>query len=86
LRDTEPYLIDEYLTNGGKSIPKLIIRNDVGHDKVVWGPRPAVLQAIFEQMKAEGKPFEEIKEFIQRWYNEDKGEAIQKELIGLLSE
>ncbi|MEI5984005.1 thioredoxin family protein [Sphingobacterium sp. PU5-4] len=86
LRDTEPYLIDEYLTNGGKSIPKLIIRNDVGHDKVIWGPRPAVLQGIFEQMKAEGKPFEEIKEFIQRWYNEDKGEAIQKELIGLLSE
>jgi hypothetical protein len=74
------------LTNGGKSIPKLIIRNDVGHDKVVWGPRPDALQNIFEQQKAEGKPFEEIKEAIQKWYNEDKGEEIQKELTKLLSE
>ncbi len=80
LRDTEPFLIDEYLTNGGKSIPKLIIRNDVGHDKIIWGPRPAALQNIFEEMKAEGKPFPEIKEAIQRWYNDDKGVEIQKEL------
>lgn len=86
LRDTEPFLIDEYLTNGGKSIPKLIIRNDVGHDKVVWGPRPAVLQVLFETMKAEGKAFADIKEDIQRWYNEDKGAAIQVELQGLLEE
>src|SRR5690606_8816702 len=27
LRDSEESLIDNYLTNGGKSIPKLIIRN-----------------------------------------------------------
>lgn len=86
LRDTEPFLIDDYLTNGGKSIPKLIIRNEVGHDKVVWGPRPDALQEIFETERAEGKPMEEIKENIQRWYNEDKGAEIQKELTKLLSE
>ncbi|MGJ1206055.1 thioredoxin family protein [Sphingobacterium lactis] len=86
LRDTEPFLIDDYLTNGGKSIPKLIIRNDVGHDKAIWGPRPAASQALFENMKAEGKSMEEIKEAIQRWYNEDKGIEIQKELIELLAE
>lgn len=84
LRDSEPFLIEDYLTNGGKSIPKLIIRNDVGHDKAIWGPRPEKLQAIFEQMKAENKEFEEIKETLQKWYNEDKGEEIQKELLALL--
>ncbi|GHE37732.1 thioredoxin family protein [Sphingobacterium griseoflavum] len=85
LRDTHPFLIDDYLTNGGKSIPKLIIRNDVGHDKVIWGPRPQALQAIFESMKAESKSFEEIKEVLQKWYNEDKGIALQDELIAKLT-
>lgn len=85
LRDAAPFLIEDYLTNGGKSIPKLIIRNDVGHDKLIWGPRPQALQAIFETMKAEGKSFEETKELMQKWYNEDKGEALQQELIAELS-
>lgn len=86
LRDSEPFLIDEYLTNGGKSIPKLIIRNEVGHDKLVWGPRPLALQQIFEDLKAQGQPFDVLKEVLQKWYNEDKGEEIQKELISLLNE
>ena len=81
LRDSEPHLIEDYLTRGGKSIPKLIIRNDVGHDKVIWGPRPAKLQLIFDQMKTENKSFEDAKEVLQRWYNEDKGEELQRELI-----
>ncbi|MGO1243523.1 MAG: thioredoxin family protein [Sphingobacterium sp.] len=81
LRDDEPHLIEDYLTNGGKSIPKLIIRNDVGHDKVIWGPRPQKLQAIFDQMKHADKSFEEVKEALQHWYNEDKGEELQRELL-----
>lgn len=85
LRDSEPFLIDEYLTNGGKSIPKVIVRNQVGHDKGVWGPRPEKLQVIFDDMKVQEKPFEEIKEVLQKWYNEDKGEELQKEIKAILS-
>ncbi|MFZ4862532.1 thioredoxin family protein [Sphingobacterium sp. Mn56C] len=84
LRDAEPYLIDHYLTNGGKSIPKLIIRDAIGADIAVWGPRPQALQDIFTEMKNEGKEFAAIKEMMQKWYNEDKGAALQQELIGLL--
>ena len=85
LRDAEPFLIDSYLTNGGKSIPKLVIRNQAGNDIAVWGPRPAQLQDLFLKLKEEGKEFGDIKEVIQKWYNEDKGVEIQKELIALLS-
>ena len=85
LRDSGPFLIEDYLTDGSKSIPKLIIRNDVGHDKVIWGPRPKKLQDLFIQMKDEEKSFEEIKEVTQKWYNEDKGEELQKELLAQLS-
>ena len=30
LRDSEPFLIENYLTKGSKSIPKLIVRNEEG--------------------------------------------------------
>ncbi|HLT87430.1 MAG TPA: thioredoxin family protein [Sphingobacterium sp.] len=85
LRDKEPFLIEDYLTNGSKSIPKLVIRNDVGHDKVIWGPRPQPLQDLYMQMKEDGNSFEEIKEVLQKWYNEDKGEELQRELLAQLS-
>lgn len=85
LRDEEPFLINQYLTNGGKSIPVLVIRNEKGEDIAVWGPRPSKAQELFLQMKADGSAFEAIKEAIQKWYNEDKGEEIQIELKELLS-
>ncbi|HLS93960.1 MAG TPA: thioredoxin family protein [Sphingobacterium sp.] len=85
LRDAEPFLIEDYLTNGGKSIPKLVIRNDVGHDKFIWGPRPKPLQELFVSMKEKGASFDDIKEAMQKWYNEDKGEVLQQELLSALS-
>lgn len=84
LRDAEPFLIDKYLTDGSKSIPKLIIRNESGSDIAIWGPRPEALQQLFLEMKEEGKALEEIKEYFQKWYNEDKGIELQHELITLL--
>lgn len=85
LRDEEPFLIDSYLTDGGKSIPKLIIRDESGSDIATWGPRPDALQQIFVKMKEEGRSFEEIKEYFQKWYNADKGTALQLELIALFT-
>ncbi len=84
LRDSPPLLIDEYLTNGGKSIPKLVIRNAANEDLAIWGPRPQKANVLFQSMKSEGKSFDEIKEALQRWYNEDKGLEIQNELAALL--
>jgi len=84
LRDQPPLLIDQYLTNGGKSIPKLVIRDPQGSDIAVWGPRPQGCTRVFETLKVQNAPFAEIKEEIQKWYNQDKGQEIQKELIALL--
>ncbi|MGJ1321719.1 thioredoxin family protein [Sphingobacterium sp. PCS056] len=85
LRDSEPYIIEQYLTNGGKSIPKLIIRNEQDEDIAVWGPRPQGCTDLFVMMKEKGAEFHEIKEEIQKWYNHDKGVAIQQEIVSLLS-
>ena len=40
-RDENPELMEQYLTNGAKAIPKLVVRNAGGQDLWVWGPRPA---------------------------------------------
>lgn len=81
LRDAEPFRINDYLTNGGKSIPKLIIRDENNKDLATWGPRPAACQVVYDTLKAEKADFERVKTEIQMWYNHNKGVAIQEELL-----
>jgi len=85
LRDENLPLMDLFLTNGGRSIPKLIICE--GEDLQIradWGPRPEALQNDFLRMKKEQVEFEAIKIHSQNWYNSDKGKSIVSELINLL--
>jgi hypothetical protein len=62
----------------------LIVRDEEKKDLFVWGPRPKELQAIYLDLKAKNEIFEEIKTVLQKWYNEDKGERIQDEILELL--
>lgn len=80
-RDSPPYMIENYLTNGGKSVPKLIVRDEKENDIFVWGPRPQPCQEIYLEMKERNAPFEEQKIILQNWYNLDKGETFQKEFL-----
>lgn len=84
LRDAEPNRIENYLTNGGKAIPKLIIKNTNGEDLATWGPRPAECQKFYQEMHANKLPLEELKIGLQNWYNEHHGVEIQKEIAALL--
>jgi len=85
-RDTPPLMIEKYLTNGGKSVPKLVIRDEKERDLGVWGPRPQECQAIYLDLKEKEKEadFEEVKVTLQTWYNKDKGQSLQSEMIDLL--
>lgn len=84
LRDSEPFRINNYLTNGGKAIPKLIIKNTNGADLATWGPRPAACQAFYKEMHESKVLLEEIKIRLQNWYNEHQGVEIQEEIAALL--
>lgn len=84
LRDAEPFRINSYLTNGGKSIPKLIIKNEAGKDLATWGPRPAECQTLYTKLTSEKADFETMKTELQKWYNKDEGRQIQEEIIQLL--
>lgn len=85
LRDSEPFRINDFLTNGGKAIPKLVIYDEAGNLLGDWGPRPEKCQALFHELKASDADFETQKEALQKWYNENGGEDIQKELMALLA-
>ena len=84
LRDTAPFRINSYLTNGGKSIPKLIIQNEKGQDLATWGPRPTDCQALYKRLTAEKADSETVKTELQLWYNKDEGKQLQQELVQLL--
>lgn len=85
LRDSAPFSIEQYLTNGTKSIPKLIIRNADGEDLETWGPRPEGCQTVYAQLLKENAPFERVKIEIQNWYNADKGKELQQEMAKVLA-
>ena len=80
LRDTDSE-IDNYLTNGGKSIPILVVRDRHGKDLFTWEPRPKQAQEIHLRNLASDKPVKEKKIELQSWYNKDKGESFQKEML-----
>lgn len=86
LRDDNDELMQKYLTNGGKSIPKLIaVSADLEKELFTWGPRPAAAQVEVKRLLDENDGFnEKVKEGIQIWYNHDKGISMQHELMELL--
>lgn len=80
-----PELMDEFLTNGGKAIPKTIIVDS--NNKVInsWGPRPSVATRMVQDYKEQNGSLDaEFKKNLQIWYNKDKGANTQEDLIKLL--
>ena len=85
LRDDNPDLMNQYLTNGGKSIPKLICIDENFNELGTWGPRPKFLQDWLYTEKANPTmEMNELKEQFQVWYLKDKGQTLQREMILLL--
>ncbi|MCF3110460.1 thioredoxin family protein [Niabella sp. CC-SYL272] len=77
--------IENYLTNGTRSIPILIVRDENGNDLFHWGPRPAAATEVYNALKAKKAGFEETKMALQQVYNNDKSKGIQQEVSALLA-
>lgn len=86
LRDDNDELMSEFLTNGGKSIPKLIAYDSASKNVIdTWGPRPSEATKLVNDYKeAHGKLTPEFKKDLQVWYNKDKGKNTAEDLIKLL--
>lgn len=86
LRDENNALMDEYLTNGARSIPKLIlVEKDTHIVRGSWGPRPhGALKLILDYKEKFGVIDQEAKTELQKWYLQDKGISTMEEIVVLL--
>ena len=85
-RDEHEELMSHFLTNGGKSIPKLLVLNSENKVLNTWGPRPNIATKMVQDYKNNhGKLDAAFKQELQVWYNKDKGVNIQENMLGLLT-
>lgn len=88
LRDENLEIMDAFLTNGGRSIPKLIALKSSDLSVLgTWGPRPQTAQQMVQDFKKipDGDYSEFVKE-VQLWYAKDKTLSFQGEITPLLQE
>ena len=87
LRDENEALMNQFLTNGGRAIAKLImIDNATGEVLKTLGPRPSEATQLVNDYKAKyGALTPEFKEELQGWYNKDKGQNIISDILKLLN-
>lgn len=87
-RDENEELMNMFLTNGGKSIPKLIILDrDTLNVYNSWGPRPKGAANLIKSYKEQyGVIDETAVTELQLWYLHDKGLSTQAEIIAMMEE
>ena len=84
LRDEHLELMDLFLTNGGRAIPKLIALDKDNNVLNTWGLRPTVATKMVADYKAKHESLNaEFKENLQVWYNKNKGQSLQDDFIKL---
>ncbi len=87
LRDENLELMDAYLTNNARSIPKLICLDAETFEEIgTWGPRAKTAMNYFYEMREQGIEKPQMMENLQRWYLQDDEQSIQKEFENLFDE
>lgn len=86
LRDADPSLIGNFLTNGAQAIPKVLMADENLEVTGTWGPRPKFGTELLEKFKAdpENYPRDQFYTDLQRAYAKDRGREIEKELLALI--
>ncbi len=86
LRDENVELMDLFLTNGSRSIPKVLMLDASSLNLLAqWGPRPSEATTLINNLKAEKLEMMEIKEKLHAWYAKNRGVAVQSEIIDILA-
>lgn len=86
LRDENPELMNEYLTDGAKSIPIFIGVGSEGNEIFRWGPRPQHGMDLLKKHKENPQEYtdEQFHQDLQVWYNQDKGVSIFEEFLAVM--
>lgn len=86
LKDDDTSLIEQFLTNGTQSIPKIIILSEDFSVKATWGPRPKYGMQLLKKHKEnpETYPKETFYNDLQIYYAKNRGKDAIEELIDLI--
>ena len=83
-RDLNPELMDAYLTNGTRSIPKLVQLEEHLNVTAVWGPRPTIAQNLVKKLKSNPATAADYTTGLHLWYGKDKQQSLETEISKLL--
>lgn len=86
LRDADQTLINQFLTNGTQSIPKILILNEDFSVKEVWGPRPKYGAELLKKFKENETvyPRETFYNDLQVYYAKNRGKDAIEEILNLI--
>ncbi|WP_407401253.1 thioredoxin family protein [Chryseobacterium sp.] len=86
LRDSDSSLIDQYLTNGTQSIPKVLILNENFEVINAWGPRPKHGHELLLKYKADPEHYtkDQFYNDLQVYYSRNRGKDTIQEIVELL--
>jgi len=85
LRDENTELMNQFLTNGSMSIPKMVVLNANNEVVSSWGPRPSIAtKMVVDYKEKHGSLDPDFKKDLQLWYNKNKGINIQEDLLAFL--
>ena len=80
-RDQNLEVMDAFLTNGTRSIPKVVGLDAEGRVYGTFGPRPEEASDLVKEIKADPDRAHTYSEVLHKWYATDKQQAIQRELV-----
>lgn len=90
LRDQNLDLMDQFLTRGGRAIPIFLFLDEGYTPLFNWGPRPKVVQQIFEDHRQQIQngeiKRERVIKKIRKFYSQDRGQEILKDLLHTIKE
>jgi len=85
LRDENLDIMDQFLTNGGRAVPKLIVMDQNMHVIGTWGPRPVLAQQmVLENKRTGAMSYSEFSPILHKWYADNKGHELQLEILHML--
>ncbi len=87
-RDEHPKLMNQFLTNGSRSIPKCIFYNEQSGEVLgTWGPRPEEIKNWLSKLRAENPdmPKHDWEIELHKYYTKNNGAAIISDLNEIIS-
>lgn len=82
-RDQNLDIMDAHLTNGGRSIPVVILFDESFNELAWWGPRPEELQNWYMET-GRHEPMETRYRDVRAWYLKDKSQSTLNDIVSMI--